>query len=120
MIRRITSLLGSGIPDHLRRAYEAKVNAKGDAEKLVAETQIPALEIAQASRQASADNWDVRWGIGIVARALSVLLALVAIVSAFPQLGWIVHALPAPMNDWLGRIILSLFGLSAVKAIFRR
>lgn len=36
------------------------------------------------------------------------------IASSFSGLGWTVHTLPAPMNQWQGTIILSLFGLSAV------
>lgn len=120
MIKMVATLLGGGIPDQLRRAYEAKLSAQNDADRLAAESQIRALEIAQANRLATSDNWGVRWAIGIVALALSVHLALVAFVSAFPQWGWTVHALPSPMNEWQGSIILGFFGLSAVRMIFRR
>jgi hypothetical protein len=47
-------------------------------------------------------------------------VAAVVIASTFPALGWTVHALPAPMNEWQGHIILSLFGLAAVARVFRR
>lgn len=120
VIGLITKLIGGGIADKLLRAYEAKLSAQNDAERLFAESQIRALEIAQANRLATSDNIGVRWAIGIVALGLSVHLALVAFVSAFPHWGWTIHALPYPMNEWQGHIILGFFGLSAVRAIFRR
>ena len=109
-----------GIGDQLRRAYEAKLNAANDADRLTAESTIRALEIAQANRLATSDNAGVRSAIGIVALALCGHVAAVVIASTFPALGWTVHALPAPMNQWQGTIILSLFGLSAVARVFRR
>lgn len=120
LARLLAPLLTGGIPDQLRRAYEAKLAAETDADRLAAEAQIRALEIAQANRLATSDNAGVRWAIGIVALALCGHVAAVVIASAVPALGWTVHALPPPMNDWQGSIILSLFGLSAVRAIFRR
>lgn len=120
MIAFLARLLTGGLPDQIRRAYEAKLNAANDADRLTAESQIRALEIAQANRLATADNLGLRAAIAIAALALTCHLAAVAIASAIPGLGWTVHALPAPMNDWQGTIILSLFGLSAVKSIFRR
>lgn len=120
MIRLLAALFGGGLAEQLRRAYEAKLAAETDAERLAAEAQIRTLEIAQANRLATADNLGVRWAIGIVAIALCGHVACVVIASALPGLGWTVHALPAPMNDWQGTIILSLFGLSAVKSVFRR
>lgn len=116
----ITRLLGGGIADKLLRAYEIRENAKSDADRLAAESTIRALEIAQANRLATSDNPGVRWAIGIVALALCGHVAAVVLASTFPSWGWVVHALPAPMNDWQAHIILSLFGLSAVRSIFRR
>ena len=116
----LTRLLGGGLGEQLRRAYEAQLAAKTNADKLAAESTIRALEIAQANRLATTDNWGVRLAIGIVAVALCGHVAAVVIASTFPSLGWTVHALPAPMNQWQGTIILSLFGLSAVAKVFRR
>lgn len=120
LIRALLALFGSGIPDQLRRAYEARLNAANDSDRLLAESQIRALEIAQANRLATADNPGLRVAIAIVAIALALHLAAVAVASTFPGLGWTVHALPAPMNEWQGTILLSLFGLSAVTRIFKR
>lgn len=114
-------LTGSGgIGEQLRRAYEAKLNAENDADRLAAESTIRALEIAQVNRLATTDNFGVRLAIGIVAVALCGHVAAVVIASTFPALGWTVHALPPPMDQWQGTIILSLFGLSAVAKVFRR
>jgi hypothetical protein len=49
----------------------------------------------------------------------------VCLDSALPDLfpGWTVAALPAPMDEWQGAIILSLFGLAGIKgaaALIRR
>jgi hypothetical protein len=120
VIRLLASLFGGGIPDQLRRAYEAKLNAQNDSDRLAAESTIRALEIARDNRLATTDNAGVRWAIGIVAVSLCGHVAAVVIASTFPGLGWTVHALPPPMNDWQGTIILSLFGLSAIGRVFRR
>lgn len=120
VISGLTRLLGGGLADQLRRAYEAKLNAQNDADRLAAETQIEAIKVAQQNRLATADNPGVRWAIGIVALALCGHVAAVVVASTFPALGWTVHALPPPMNDWQGTVILSLFGLSAWARLFRR
>jgi hypothetical protein len=121
VIRRLLSLIfGAGIPDQLRRAYEARLAAENDAERLAIDAQIEAMKIAQINRLATPDNPGLRAAIAIVALALSLHLAAVVTASVFPALGWTVHALPPPMNDWQGAILLSLFGLSAVTRIFRR
>lgn len=120
MIRLLASLFGGGIPDQLRRAYEAKLNAQNDADRLAAESTIRALEIARDNRLATTDNPGLRFAIGLVAIALCGHVAAVAFVSSFPMVGWTVHALPPPMNEWQGTIILSLFGLAAVGRMFRR
>lgn len=123
MIALLSRLLGGGLPEQLRRAWEVKLAAENDADRLVAESTIRALEIAQANRLATPDNRGLRLAIAIVALSLALHLAAVVVASTFPVLGWTVHALPYPMNEWEGTIILSLFGLSAVgqfTRIFRR
>jgi hypothetical protein len=49
VIRLLASIFGGGIPDQLRRAYEARLNAQNDADRLAAEVQIARLEARQAS-----------------------------------------------------------------------
>lgn len=111
----LLSLLGGGLPEQLRRAYEAKLNAANDADRIAAEVDIARLQ----HRLADSGNRGLQWAIALVALAVGGHLAAVAFVSAFPFIGWTVHALPHPMNEWQGQIILGLFGLSAVLR-FRR
>jgi hypothetical protein len=103
-------LLGGGLPDQLRRAYEAKLNAANDSDRIAAEVEIARL----TNRLARSDNRALQWAIALIAFAMGGHLAAVAFVSAFPFWGWTVHALPAPMNEWQAQIILGLFGLSMV------
>lgn len=49
MIKFLMSLFGGGIPDQLRRAYEAKLNAQNDADRIAAEIEIVRIEARQAS-----------------------------------------------------------------------
>lgn len=115
VLRLLAGIFGGGIPDQLRRAYEAKLAAGNDADRIAADVEITRLH----NRLATADNPGLRWAIGIIALVMALHLALVVFVSAFPFWGWTVHALPAPMNEWQGRIILGFFGLSAFSKIFR-
>lgn len=109
-----------GLVEQLRRAYEAKLAAHTDGDRLAAEAQIEALKIAQANRLADPGNRGLQAAIAIIALAVALHFAAVAFVSAVPQWGWTVHALPGPMADWQGQIILGFFGLAAVARIFRR
>jgi hypothetical protein len=120
VIRLLASLFGGGIADQLRRAYEAKLTAQNDADRLAAESTIRALEIARDNRLATTDNWGVRLAIGIVAVAMCGHAAAVALVSAFPTLGWTVQAMPPVYAEMQRSIILSMFGLAAVSRVFRR
>ena len=84
--------------------------AKTDAERAAADVQIEALR----GRLASRDNVGLQWAVAIIAVSMALHIAAVALVSAIPAIGWTVHALPYPMNDWQGSIVLSMFGLAAV------
>lgn len=119
----LLQLFGGGIADQLRRAYESKLNAANDQDRLVAESRIRALEIAQANRLATSDNRGVRLAIGIVALSMCGHAAAVAFVSAFPSWGWEVQAMPPIYAEMQKSIILSMFGLASVGVVaglFRR
>lgn len=107
--------IGLSVADKLAAAYEAKQNAKTDAERIAADVQIEALR----GRLASRDNVGLQWAVAIVAIAMAVHIAAVVLVSMIPALGWTIHALPHPMNEWQGSIVLSMFGLVAVGRFFR-
>lgn len=94
---------------------QKREDAKTDAERAAADVQIEALR----GRLASRDNAGLQWAVAIIAMAMALHMAAVAFVSAVPTIGWTVHALPAPMNEWQGSIVLSMFGLAAVGRFFR-
>lgn len=119
IIGGLTRLLGGGLADQLRRAYEARLNATNDADRLAAESTIRSLEIARDNRLATTDNPGVRWAIGIVALAMCGHAAAVALVSAFPSLGWTVQAMPPVYAEMQQSIILSMFGLAGVGVVAR-
>ena len=66
----LLQLLGGGIPDQLRRAYEAKLAAANDADRIAAEVQIARLEARQASH-AIGGRWitliQIGWALPFVA-----------------------------------------------------
>lgn len=111
----LLSLFGGGLAEQLRRAYEAKLTAANDADRIAAEVTIARLQ----NRLADRGNRGLQWAVALIALAMGGHLAAVAFVSAFPFWGWTVHALPPPMNDWQGQIVLGLFGLSAVLGLRR-
>ena len=104
-----------GIAGKLADAYLAREQAKTDAERMAADVQIEALR----GRLASKDNPGLQLAVAIVAIAMALHIAAVVLVSVIPALGWTIHALPYPMNEWQGSIILSMFGLAAVGRFFR-
>jgi len=103
------------IASRLANAYMARETAKTDGDRIAADVQIKALETKLASR----DNPALQWACGIIAVSMALHIALVVLVSAVPALGWTIHALPAPMNEWQGSIVLSMFGVAAVTKFFR-
>lgn len=115
MIRLLTSIFGGGLLDRLADAYKARSDAQTERDRIAAEVEIARLQ----HRLATSDNPGLRIAIAVIGLSMAGHLALVAFVSAVPQIGWTVHALPPPMNEWQAQIVLSLFGLSAVNRIFR-
>lgn len=111
----LLSIVGGGLPEQLRKAYEAKLTAANDADRISAEVDIARL----SHRLASPGNRGLQWAVAVIAFAMAAHLAAVVFVSAFPFWGWTVHALPSPMNQWQGQIVLGLFGLSAVMGVRR-
>jgi len=107
--------LFKSVASKLAAAYVAREQATTDADRAAADVQIKALETKLASK----DNPGLQWAVAIVAMAMAVHIALVVLVSAVPWLGWTVYALPAPMNEWQGSIVLSMFGVAAVSRFMR-
>lgn len=120
MIAWLVSLAGrlvaGGAIDRLSDAYRARHDAQTERDRIAAEVEIARIE--------SARGRGVIYDLLCCAAAAPLIfhLACVALVSALPGTfeGWVVHALPAPMNDWQGQIILGLFGLRFMRGLIER
>ena len=127
---RLLSLLGGGafraLTGQLQQAFAAYEAAQTDATRQAAQVEIQRLQGLIAMQQqaanirlATAGQWEMRLlvflaGIGPVLHYLAVCT-----VSTWPGYfkGWTVLALPAPMDQWEGYVILSFFGLGAINKI---
>jgi len=122
----ISWLMGGGIDKILSRladARVAKVTAQTDAARFAAQVQVEAIEAELAAhretialRRQTAGQWEMRLLVLATGLPPALHFGAVCLVSMFPALGWTVLRLPAPMDEWQGRILLSLFGLSAASA----
>jgi hypothetical protein len=96
----------SGLGDTLRKAYEAKLNAETDVEKISAERDLGRIEAAiEMSKIAASD----RWGATSIGRYLIVLpygvwWSAVFIDSIF-DMPWVILALP-PQIDGMAKVLI--------------
>lgn len=104
----------------LTRAYEAKLRASNETEKLIAETAIKDIErqmsdraAAKEIRLATAGFFEMRVITVLIAAPFVLHLNLVALDTCF-KLGWRIPAFPAPFDAWQGTILLSFFGVHVV------
>jgi hypothetical protein len=112
----LISLLGGGLAEQLRRAYESKLQAQNDESRLAADVRIKMIE----TRLAQPSNRMLQFAIGLAALGVCGHVFFVSFVSVFPFWGWTVHALPSPMNEWQREIVLGLFGLGGLSLMLRR
>lgn len=100
MIGFLTSLLTGGLGAELRRAYEAKLAAANDAERMALEGDIARINAAiESQRAANADRWSATsmgrylivlpWGIWWTAIYLDSIFAF----------SWNVLAVPPAIHD---------------------
>ncbi|WP_273794712.1 hypothetical protein [Brucella intermedia] len=104
----------------LTRAYEMKLKAENDQQRLVADTaiadinrQIDAARNAREIRLASVGFWEMRLITAVIAGCFTLHLLLVTLDTCF-ALGWRIAKFPAPFDEWEGMILLSFFGIQAV------
>lgn len=104
----------------LTRAYEMKLKAENDQQRLVADTaiadinrQIDAARNAKEIRLASVGFWEMRLITAVIAGCFALHLLLVTLDTCF-ALGWRIAKFPAPFDEWEGMILLSFFGIQAV------
>ena len=120
MLSIISRMLSGGLADQLRRAYEAKLNAANDNDRIAAEQDIARISAAvDMARVASGD----RWGATSLGRYLIVLpyglwwaaVHLDSIINA----QWYVLALP-PQIDGMAQVLIPAIILADGAALVAR
>ncbi len=101
----------------LTRAYEARLQAQNETDRLVAdalakniEAKLEAQRLATQIRLETAGFWEMRFLTFIIAGCFAFHLVLVTIDTCF-RLGWRIPAFPSPFDEWQGAILLSFFGV---------
>lgn len=104
----------------LTRAYELKLKAENDQQRLIADAaiadiskQVEAARNAKEIRLASVGFWEMRLITAVIAGCFALHLLLVTLDTCF-ALGWKIAKFPAPFDEWEGMILLSFFGIQAV------
>ena len=104
----------------LTRAYEARLKAANETERLIADVAIKDIERQMADRAAAkeirlatAGFWEMRTITVLIAAPFVLHLNLVALDTCF-KLGWRIPAFPAPFDQWQGAILLSFFGVHVI------
>jgi hypothetical protein len=116
-VKWLLQLLGGGIPDQLRRAYEAKLNAANDADRIAAEVQIARLEARQASHSIGG-RWITMIQIGF---ALPFVLYNAKLVIYDKMLGMgVTDPLSPALYDLQSVIIGFFFVTTTVRAVAGR
>lgn len=108
ILNKILSLFtgATGLSESLRKAYEAKLNAQNDAERISADRDLERIDAAiEMSRIAASD----RWGATSIGRYLIVLpygvwWSAVFVDSIF-NMPWDILALP-PQIDGMAKILI--------------
>lgn len=116
----IVRWLTGDLVGQLTRAYEAKLKAENETERLIASAAIKDLEAkmethrnATQIRRETSGFWEMRLITFVIAGCFSFHLLLVTIDTCF-RLGWGIPAYPPPFDDWQGAILLSFFGVQVV------
>ena len=106
MIRLLMRLLGGGLPDQLRRAYEAKLNAATSEAKLTAERDVERISAAiEMARISAADQWGATsLGRYLIVLPYGVWWAAVHLDSIIDA-PWAVLALP-PQIDGMAQVLI--------------
>lgn len=112
MIRALLSWLTGGVLDRVLRTVDNKIAADTDREKLKADIILEHYRTRADFMRAGGF-----WLMLIFALPLAFWWAAVLVYSvfwcagcAYPQ-AWSIAALPAPLDQWAGAIVLAIFGV---------
>lgn len=119
MLAAIIRWVTGDLVGQLTKAYQAKLAAQNDQDRLVADVAIKELEARlEANRQAveirraTAGFWEMRLITATIAGCFTLHLVLVTLDTCF-RFGWRIPAFPDPFSEWQGAILLSFFGIQA-------
>ncbi len=114
----LTNLLTGGLLDRVLNTVEHTISAETDREKLKAE-----LILEHYRHRADYMGTGGLWLMLLFAVPLGLWFTAVCVYSvfwcagcAYPQ-GWTIAALPAPLDEWAGLIVVSIFGVLGVTQI---
>ena len=115
MIGRILSFLTGGALDRVLRTVERRIDAQTDREKLKSD-----LIMEYYRNRADFMRAGGFWLMFLFAAPLALWWASVLIYSilwcagcAYPQ-DWSIAALPRPLDEWAGAVIISIFGVIGI------
>lgn len=120
MIRRLLAWLSGGILDRVLDTVDRRIAAQTDRDKIAA-------DVIKEHYRTRADFMRAGgfWLMLIFAAPLAFWWAAVLVYSvlwcracAFPQ-EWTIAALPAPLDEWAGLIVMSIFGVLGVDRLRR-
>jgi hypothetical protein len=115
MLKWILSWLGGGVLDRLLAHFEKRQDTQLERDKLVATVVSEEIKAEIETRKLQAQLIQVeqgRWVTALMRPFLFYPLALhyVAVVTdSIFRFSWDIDRLPAPMDEWQGTILLSLF-----------
>lgn len=125
MIWKVLNWVTGSLFSQLRQAYEAKLTAANDTQRLIADVAIKDIERQMAARTEAKEVrlvtsgfWEMRLITAVIAGCFTLHLVLVTLDTCF-SLGWRIPAYPAPFNEWQGAILLSFFGVQVAGQGFR-
>lgn len=112
VIRLVLSWLSGGVLDRVLKTVDAKIAAETDREALKRD-----LIVEHYRQRADWMRAGGFWLMVMFAGPLALWWAAVLVYSvlwcagcAYPQ-NWTIAALPAPLNEWAGLIVMSIFGV---------
>lgn len=124
MLWKLVGIITGNLAGQLRQAYEAKLQAANETERLIADVAVEDIKRQMADRTAAkevrlatAPYWEMRLITGTIAGCFALHLLLVTLDTCF-KLGWRIPAFPSPFDEWQGTILLSFFGVQAVGQSF--
>lgn len=120
MIRLVLNWLGGGVLDRVLRTVDNRIAAETDREALKRD-----LIVEHYRQRADWMRAGGVWLMWIFAAPLAVWFAAVIVYSilwcqrcAYPQ-AWTIAALPPPLDEWAGMMIVSIFGVVGVSRFKR-